>query len=91
MKKNSYFYILLIISFYSQGVLANLNIDINTDKNEIVQGNFELKYLTIFTKCTNLCNEVKLFLKNDYALVVRYQVAALGEIKLVLSPSEPED
>ena len=71
--------------------IGGLNIDINTDKNEIVQGNFELKYLTIFTKCTNLCNEVKLFLKNDYALVVRYQVAALGEIKLVLSPSEPED
>lgn len=71
--------------------LGGLQIEINTDKNEIVQGNFELKYLTIFTKCTNLCNEVKLFLKNDYALVVRYQVAALGEIKLVLSPSELEN
>lgn len=71
--------------------IGGLQIDVNTDKNEIVQGNFELKYLTIFTKCTNLCNEVKLFLKNDYALVVRYQVAALGEIKLVLSPSEPEN
>ena len=71
--------------------MGGLQIEINTDKNEIVQGNFELKYLTIFTKCTNLCNEVKLFLKNDYALVVRYQVAALGEIKLVLSPSELEN
>ena len=71
--------------------IGGLQIDVNTDKNEIVQGIFELKYLTIFTKCTNLCNEVKLFLKNDYALVVRYQVAALGEIKLVLSPSEPEN
>ena len=71
--------------------IGGLQIDVNTDKNDIVQGNFELKYLTIFTKCTNLCNEVKLFLKNDYALVVRYQVAALGEIKLVLSPSEPEN
>lgn len=68
--------------------IGGLQIEVNADKNEIVQGNFELKYLTIFTKCTNLCNEVKLFLKNDYALVVRYQVAALGEIKLVLSPSE---
>jgi len=70
--------------------IGGLQIEINTYKNEIVQGNFELKYLTIFTKCTNLCSEVKLFLKNDYALVVRYQVAALGEIKLVLSPSENE-
>lgn len=70
--------------------IGGLQIDVNTDKHEIVQGIFELKYLTIFTKCTNLCNEVKLFLKNDYALIVKYQIAALGEIKLVLSPSDPE-
>ena len=79
------------VDFQIGETIGGLNIDVNTDKNEIVQGIFELKYLTIFTKCTNLCNEVKLFLKNDYALVVRYQVAALGEIKLVLSPSEPEN
>lgn len=70
--------------------IGGLTIDINTNKNEIVQGLFELKYLSIFTKCTNLCNEVKLFIKNDYALIVRYQIAALGEIKLVLSPSQTE-
>ena len=79
------------VDFQIGETIGGLQIDVNTDKNEIVQGIFELKYLTIFTKCTNLCNEVKLFLKNDYALVVRYQVAALGEIKLVLSPSEPEN
>ena len=55
--------------------------------NEIVQGLFELKFLLIFTKCTNLCNHVTLFLKNDYPIIVTYQIAALGEIKLVLSPS----
>ena len=79
------------VDFQIGETIGGLQIDVNTDKNEIVQGMFELKYLTIFTKCTNLCNEVKLFLKNDYALVVRYQVAALGEIKLVLSPSEPDN
>ncbi len=58
--------------------------------NEIVQGLFELKFLLIFTKCTNLCNQVTLFLKNDYPIIVTYQVAALGEIKLVLSPSKDD-
>ena len=58
--------------------------------NEIVQGLFELKFLLIFTKCTNLCNQVTLFLKNDYPIIVSYQIAALGEIKLVLSPSKSE-
>ena len=59
--------------------------------DEIVQGLFELRFLIIFTKCTNLCNSVTLYLKNDYPLIVKYSIAALGEIKLVLSPSKPED
>ena len=60
----------------------------STNNNEIVQGLFELKFLLIFTKCTNLCNHVTLFLKNDYPIIVTYQIAALGEIKLVLSPTK---
>jgi len=71
--------------------VGGLTIGVNDDKNEIVQGLFELKYLIIFTKCTNLCSQVTLYLKNDYPLIVRYTVAALGEIKLVLSPSKPKN
>lgn len=56
--------------------------------NEIVQGLFDLKFLIIFTKCTNLCNLVTLYLKNDYPIIVAYQIAALGEIKFVLSPEK---
>jgi proliferating cell nuclear antigen PCNA len=59
--------------------------------NEIVQGLFELKFLLIFTKCTNLCNQVTLYVKNDYPIIVIYQIAALGEIKLVLSPTKYSD
>ena len=72
--------------------VGGLTIGVNTeDKNEIVQGLFELKYLIIFTKCTSLCGQVTLFLKNDYPLIVKYSVANLGEIKLVLSPSKPKN
>lgn len=60
---------------------------ISSKRNEIVQGVFSLKYLVLFTKCTNLCNTVELLLKNDYPLVVRYMVASLGDMKLCLSPS----
>ena len=60
----------------------------STNNNEIVQGLFELKFLLIFTKCTNLCNYLTLFLKNDYTIIVNYQIASLGEIKLILSPSK---
>ena len=58
----------------------------NKNENEIVQGVYSLKYLVLFTKCTNLCNTVELYLKNDYPLIVKYNVASLGEIKLCLSP-----
>lgn len=56
------------------------------DSDEIVQGVFSLKYLVLFSKCTNLCNTVQLFLRNDYPLIIVYQVASLGEIKLALAP-----
>lgn len=60
------------------------------DSHDIVQGKFNLKYLALFTKCTNLCNTVELYLKNNYPLIVRYMVASLGEIKLCLAPQDDE-
>lgn len=53
----------------------------------IVQGVFKLKYLVLFTKCTNLCNTVECYLKNDYPLIIQYAVASLGIIKLCIAPS----
>jgi proliferating cell nuclear antigen len=58
--------------------------------HDILQGVFSLKFLLMFTKCTNLCNTVELMLKNDFPLVVRYGVASLGEIKLCLAQQEPK-
>jgi proliferating cell nuclear antigen len=58
---------------------GGLSIEVNTDnKNEIVQGVFSLKWLNVFTKCTNLSPQVILYLKNDYPLIIQYSVAALG-------------
>ena len=56
----------------------------NTSK--ITQGIFSLKNLGYFIKCTNLCNQIEIYLENDLPLVVKYNVASLGEIKLCLSP-----
>jgi len=56
-----------------------------SDEN-IVQGIFALKHLFLFTKCTNLCNNIEMFLRNDYPLIVKYAVGSLGEIKLCLAP-----
>jgi proliferating cell nuclear antigen len=71
---------------------GGLSIDVNTDnKNEIVQGVFSLKWLNVFTKCTNLSPQVILYLKNDYPLIIKYAVAALGEVKFVLSQKDTKN
>ena len=57
-----------------------------TEKSDITQGMFSLKYLVMFTRCTNLSSNVQLYLKNDYPLIVRYNVSSIGEIKLVCAP-----
>ena len=58
------------------------------EEQEIIQGIFSLKYLSIFTKCTNLSNNVELYLKNNYPIILRYTIASLGEIKLCLSQQD---
>jgi len=55
---------------------------------EIIQGVFSLKHLVLFTKCTNLCNTIQMFLENDYPLIIAYQVGSLGEIKFCLAPKK---
>jgi|TARA_X000000368_G_scaffold396593_1_gene365004 proliferating cell nuclear antigen len=59
---------------------------IKKDKDNIIQGEFPLKNLVYFIKCTNLCNQIEMYLKNDQPLIVKYNVATLGEIKLCLTP-----
>jgi len=63
----------------------------NQNPDEIVQGVFALKHLVLFSKCTNLCNNIELYLKNDYPLILKYQVASLGSIKLCLAPKCDND
>ena len=59
---------------------------IKQDHKKIIQGNFSLKNLGYFIKCTNLCSQIEMFLENDLPLVVKYSVASLGDIKLCLAP-----
>ena len=66
---------------------SGMNFAKNKKPDEIIQGEFALKHLVLFGKCTNLCNSIQMFLKNDYPLVIKYTVASLGEIKLCLAPS----
>lgn len=76
--------------FCSQETILMDNEGLNSISNkrtdEIVQGVFSLKYLVLFTKCTNLSSVVEMFLKNDYPLILVWTVSNLGNIRLALSP-----
>jgi proliferating cell nuclear antigen len=67
----------------------NIHIVKNEEKvQEIIQGVYSLKYLSIFTKCTNLCNIVEIYLKNSYPIILKYNIANIGSIQLCLSQSD---
>ena len=57
-----------------------------TDTPKIVQGIFELKHLVLFSKCASLCNDIEIYMKNDFPLVIKYTVATLGRVLLCLTP-----
>lgn len=54
--------------------------------SKVIQGEFSLKNLGYFIKCTNLCQQIEIYLANDLPLVVKYNVASLGSIYLGLAP-----
>ena len=56
------------------------------DNEDNISGKFALKYINLFTKSTNLCNTIEIYLKEDYPLILKYNVANLGEIRFCLAP-----
>lgn len=73
-----------------ESVTNGVNFIHKHDEPGLIQGFFSLKHLVLFTKCTNLCSSIQLFLKNDYPLIICYQVGSLGEIRLCLAPKADE-
>lgn len=64
------------------------NVTITFAKNapEVVQGIFELRYLVMFSKYSNLCQHIQIYMKNDWPLCIKYTVATLGKMILCLAP-----
>jgi proliferating cell nuclear antigen PCNA len=58
---------------------------------EIVQGIFELKNLVLFSKYSNLCTDIQIFMKNNYPLCIKYSIATLGHLFFCLTPIKEDD
>jgi hypothetical protein len=55
------------------------------DPSIVVQGEFSLKSLSHFIKCTPLCSICEIYIANNMPLIVQYAASSLGEIRLCLS------
>jgi proliferating cell nuclear antigen len=61
---------------------GSMSFILKQDLSKVIQGEFSLKNLGNFIKCTALCPQIEIYLENDLPLVVKYNVASLGELKL---------
>jgi len=52
-----------------------------------VSGSFPYEKLLYCIGFTNLCNLIYIYIKNDYPLVIKYDIANLGSLKLVFASS----
>jgi len=68
---------------------GNMEFIVKPCASTIIQGEFSLKSLTQFIKCTPLCPHLEMYLENDLPLIVKYEVASLGKMELCLVPLPP--
>lgn len=80
----------------SKSYLGETNIELNSkceneneDSNKtIIQGEYELRNLILFTKCTSLCDYVDIYMSNDNPLIIKYDVSTLGKITFCAVPNK---
>jgi proliferating cell nuclear antigen len=61
--------------------------DNSEDMTTIVHGVFSLKYLSLFSRCKELCSQLELYLDNDAPLTIKYDVFNMGILRLSLNPT----
>jgi proliferating cell nuclear antigen len=60
------------------------------DDDMIIQGYYRLRDLVLFSKCTNLCQNIKIMLANEAPLIIEFSVGSLGTLCLALAPQVEE-
>jgi len=81
------------IKFRCDGDFANQETSIDClDESPEISGTYSLKYLNIFTKATSMCASVQIIQETgNRFLILKYNVANLGELKFYLATKVSED
>ena len=73
--------------FASQSIeIRECNNKVMDDDQKVTSECFSLKFINLFVKSTSLCQNVEIYLKKEYPLVLVYRIGNLGSIKFCLSP-----
>jgi proliferating cell nuclear antigen len=82
-----------VINFRCEGDFANQETIIECpDESPKITGLYSLKYLNIFTKATSMCASVQIIQEiGNRFLILKYNVANLGELKFYLATKVSED
>jgi proliferating cell nuclear antigen len=82
-----------VIQFKCEGDFANQETAIDCpDVSPTITGLYSLKYLNIFTKATSMCASVQIIQETgNRFLILKYNVANLGELKFYLATKVSED
>lgn len=59
--------------------------------NQIIQGVYQLKTLNLFSKCSSLSNNLEIYMKDNFPLVIKYMIANLGHVYIILSSIQEKD
>lgn len=56
------------------------------DSNMICRGIYNLKYISYFTKTTALSDEIRIYMKNDFYLMLEYPIQNYGYLRFMIEP-----
>mgnify|MGYP003386868184 CR=1 FL=1 len=77
---------MLFVCNLSGSEQTKINYSENTDAPTFVSGIFEVKHLKHISNNMTLCNDVELYMKNDFPLTIKYNVGSLGRMFIMLTP-----
>ena len=66
-------------------------LEISKNNGGIIQGYYNMAHLSRFSKCVNLSHTVRLFMKNDFPIILCFDVGNLGMLKVAISPKNEDD
>ena len=61
-------------------------------KNDVpIHGSYELKNILLFSRCGKLCDNVIIYFKDDFPLILHIPISTLGKMYVFLTPRNEAD